>query len=172
MNMVYAAEMWATYVHAGEKCQREYPKNTLQIKYEDLLEDPEKELRKVCTFLGISYEENILEKYLVHPDDVGHSKSTKYGKALEKNNQGKWKTQLSEQEKNDFEAIAQKELAKQGYEIEKKRKKMSFLRKKFYLYLEYFYRLTNKVYMANYYNVSTLILKRMIKNVFIFFQKE
>ena len=47
------------YCVALEKARQTYPGHT--VRYEDLTADPARELRAICSFLGISYEEGMLE---------------------------------------------------------------------------------------------------------------
>ncbi|MGZ3894964.1 MAG: sulfotransferase family protein, partial [Bacteroidia bacterium] len=41
--------------------KKKYPEKFFEIKYEDLVDDPENELKKLCAFLGISYDPIMLE---------------------------------------------------------------------------------------------------------------
>ena len=53
------ARLIRRYCEALEAARQTYPGHTL--RYEDLTADPERELRAICSFLGIAYEEGMLE---------------------------------------------------------------------------------------------------------------
>ena len=53
------AELIRRYVEAVEAARQTYDGHT--VRYEDLTADPERELRGICSFLGIPYEEGMLE---------------------------------------------------------------------------------------------------------------
>ena len=76
----------------GERTYRE-------IKYEKLLEDPARELRSICEWLGVEYKPEMLEfsaaaAGLVSDDEYPWKKETT-GPLL-KSNYGKWKLELSQ----------------------------------------------------------------------------
>jgi len=56
------AAYWATYVGAGITAGRQLPKGLyLEVSYEDLVSDPERELRKMCDFLEIPFDPRMTE---------------------------------------------------------------------------------------------------------------
>jgi hypothetical protein len=54
-----ADELIIKYVEALEDARQTYDGHT--VRYEDLTADPERELRKICDFLGVAYEPTMLE---------------------------------------------------------------------------------------------------------------
>ncbi len=74
-----------------------------EIKYEELLDDPARELRSVCEWLGVEYRPEMLDfssaaAGLISDDEYSWKKETT-GPLL-KSNHGKWKLELSQ-----FEAV-------------------------------------------------------------------
>jgi hypothetical protein len=53
------ADLIRKYVEALEAARQTYPGHT--VRYEDLTADPERELRGICSFLGIPFEDGMLE---------------------------------------------------------------------------------------------------------------
>ncbi|MFR9673178.1 sulfotransferase family protein [Streptomyces sp. TR06-5] len=47
------------YAEAVERTRQRH--DTLTVRYEDLTEDPEQETRRICTFLGVPWEEGMLD---------------------------------------------------------------------------------------------------------------
>jgi hypothetical protein len=48
-----------------EKLKRKYPEQFYTLKYEDLVADPEKEMKALCSFLNIDYYNSMLEFYKI-----------------------------------------------------------------------------------------------------------
>jgi hypothetical protein len=55
-----SALYWSRQVTAARATGATIPDRYLEVRYEDLLEDPEAELRRVCRFLGLTYTESML----------------------------------------------------------------------------------------------------------------
>ncbi len=47
------------------------PKQYLEVSYESLVTDPEKNLRMICDFLGESYEPGMLDFYRTAAEETG-----------------------------------------------------------------------------------------------------
>ena len=58
-NAYFGAQRWARDVAAGLRLAETFPGDVLLVRYEDLVSDPERELRRVCTHLGLGYEPEI-----------------------------------------------------------------------------------------------------------------
>ncbi len=54
-NALFASKRWAADVREGLALKQTYPDEVLEIRYEELVIEPEKSLRQVCAFLGIPY---------------------------------------------------------------------------------------------------------------------
>ena len=78
-----------------------------QLKFEDLLTETELELKKVCAFLGVAYNNEMLNYHQddTEPEDTLQWK-LKTKQAPDLDNIGKFKHQLSEAERMAFEEIA------------------------------------------------------------------
>ena len=53
--------MWLRYVRTQRRLERERPLDFLCVKYEDLVTEPEVQLRKVTEFLGLTFEPTMIE---------------------------------------------------------------------------------------------------------------
>jgi len=62
-NPYYGAQRWLKDVQAGRALKAAHPDAVLEITYEDLVRDPEKTLRAVCTFLDLPYDDAMLRYY-------------------------------------------------------------------------------------------------------------
>ncbi|UCH96415.1 MAG: sulfotransferase [Candidatus Aminicenantes bacterium] len=81
---------------------KKYPGKILTIKYEKLLGEPLPEIKQLCSFIGVPFDERMLKPG--DTDHPGQETMTKHGiwysesmynSNLDKNNIDKWKTQLN-----------------------------------------------------------------------------
>lgn len=91
-NVFFAAKYWEIYVELGRKIGRELGDNVYhEIRYEDLLENPEHVMRKVCAFLGEPYHDAL----------VNFKKSGEAGKTpllqkpIQNSNKAKWRKKMT-----------------------------------------------------------------------------
>jgi hypothetical protein len=99
----------------------EYVNNTenfLLIKYEDFVENPVREMKKVCGFLGVIYEENMVDagKYKGKKGQKWEQNSS-FGSSREitKKFSEKWKEVLKEKEVQFIEDLCEPEMKAFGY---------------------------------------------------------
>lgn len=97
-------------------------KNTMFLKYEDLIVDTELTLKKLCKFLGISYESQMLDYDLSYKKNIAAFEQkaeihTKLARKSTKNDIARWKTESSAFTVWVFEAAAYKSLKKAGYDL-------------------------------------------------------
>jgi hypothetical protein len=63
-DIIRAAEWWERYVWLGRRTGRMLGKERYaEVKYEDLLESPERELRRLCQYLRLEFAPSMLEYY-------------------------------------------------------------------------------------------------------------
>ncbi|WP_342590491.1 sulfotransferase [methane-oxidizing endosymbiont of Gigantopelta aegis] len=60
-NTFFAAKYWEIYIELGRQMGATLGDATYhEIRYEDLLESPEKIMRDVCNFLNVHYNDNLV----------------------------------------------------------------------------------------------------------------
>jgi len=97
--------------------KRANPENLMEVRYEDLVNRPESEIRGILGFLGLKVEkgilnyENVVKKrsLLKNPHHMGLELP------IHNKNIGKWKTELSKQQLDTTMKIIESELKKYGY---------------------------------------------------------
>ena len=90
------------------------------LSYENLTDDPEQAMRKICAFLGVAYSDKAMDYY-----NSGESRSTAAGgemwrnvtRPVMKHNTGKFMTEMSPDELAIFESVAGDTLVKLGYAL-------------------------------------------------------
>lgn len=116
-NMKWCAAKWTDRMkNAMTVTQNLSQEQYLYIKYEDLLTDTETTCRDICTFLGVSFSERMLEhhKYTLTIVDG----KINYGQKIEKGNTAKWRKQISKETIRRIEEIAFNSMKALNYELE------------------------------------------------------
>jgi len=93
-------------------------KKVLQLKYEDLLNNPEGELQRVCDWLNIQFRKEMLEYYDSSASRLASGSGTMWqnlSKPLLRKNTGNYLKELSADEIEVFEKIAKNQLQELGY---------------------------------------------------------
>lgn len=110
-NAYQAAKYWQQYVETARESGRALGEDIyLETRYEDLLNDPESELKKICAFLGEAYSPALLDYQ--RPPETTH---TLLHKPIQKDNSEKWRRKLSRSQIRLFESGAGVTLRAFGY---------------------------------------------------------
>jgi hypothetical protein len=85
-----------------------------ELRYEDLITEPEARLREISSFLGLGFESAMLEYYR----DLGHTRLINHKRLAEPPTPGPtdWRKQMRAVDIDRFEAIAGDQLEAFGYE--------------------------------------------------------
>ena len=112
-----AAKYWTNYLDRVRKVQKEIPKeHFFEVRYETLLDQSESVLKDVCSFLGETFENGMLDFHqtkAVYNTDAQNRANLH--KPLIKGNQQKWKQEMSARSVSLFESVAGDELKQLGY---------------------------------------------------------
>lgn len=111
-NYYHAAYTWNKYVMAGKAFGKKHPDHYFEIRYEDILDQPETSIKNLCAFLDIDFNESVIN----FGKSDGSGKTPLLQKPLQKNNQAKWKDKLSRRQRLTFEALASETLRGCDYE--------------------------------------------------------
>jgi hypothetical protein len=119
-NAWAAAQWWARGVRAGARAAREHPDAVLTVHYESLAQRPQEEVQRLCGFLGLGYDADMLaldnvDPALIVPDQAAWFPTLFDGintSAVER-----WKREMSARDRRIFAALAGAELRLLGYEV-------------------------------------------------------
>ncbi len=89
--------------------------NKLCLRYEDLMADPEEQVRGVCEFIGIKYEIGMLEFYKTSKQYIGDHHSDLIFQSINNKNVNKWEKNLTKSEATYFELLTRNILEKYQY---------------------------------------------------------
>jgi hypothetical protein len=104
-NVWAAASVWRrAELEWRRLCARVPPQRRIELRYEDLVQDPERELTRICAFLGLSYSAEMLATPSRTPTEAPDPRMTEG-----------WRTKLSERELAWLEHAIGAELRDRSY---------------------------------------------------------
>lgn len=118
----YVSQLWVRQQQEAIQLSKELPANQfMTVRYEDLIANPEKEVRRLCEFINEEFTDQML-KYSSRPDSAalaGISKSWEnLSKPILAGNTKKYLTQLTREEIFAVERNAYQQLMHFGYKLE------------------------------------------------------
>lgn len=120
-TMAEAANHWKNRVRRGRAAGRAIgPDRYLEVRYEDVVADPETVARKVCDFLGLDFEDGMLRYHEKSKDFIASTKDPEAFKNLSRPitaDLRDWEDEISRNDQNLFEAIAGDLLQELGYPV-------------------------------------------------------
>lgn len=115
-NTVYHALRWRISMATGKKLSEKYKNDYLEIKYEELLTQPEETLKKVCTFINVTYDPKMKDSHQFNQRYDQHKNHHKLTQPIQTSNYNKWKKKMSPQDARVFDVIIGQTLVDKGYE--------------------------------------------------------
>jgi hypothetical protein len=120
-RILHAAWRWRDWVTAGVRSGSGLgAERYIEVRYEELVEQPETELRRLCTYLGMEFDERMLSFYLdadvrlqAPPEMVPFHRNTLMPSHRSARD---WRVQMTPPDVEVFEAVAGELLEQLGYE--------------------------------------------------------
>jgi Sulfotransferase family len=108
------ASQWRTEVAAARRLGRRVGPRYVEVRYEQLVAEPERALRRICQFAGLEYEPAMLD----YAGDVDVSAKPHQQRLMQPPTKGvrDWRTQMSVEDAAAFEHVAGDLLCQLGYE--------------------------------------------------------
>jgi Sulfotransferase family len=119
-NAWAAAQWWARGIRAGERAQREHQDAVITIRYEELVQDPGREVPRICEFLGLAYAREMLDLERVDRSKIVRDQAAWFPTLFDGINTsavGRWRREMSVRDQRVFGALAGAELARLGYDV-------------------------------------------------------
>jgi hypothetical protein len=132
-----AAQQWAAGI-AKAKRQAKRVRRYMELRYEDLVADPEPGLRRVCEFVELEWDPAMLDYHRgagermaevtrdfergsgpAIPAAVRAERHTRVAQPPQQSRAGRWRTEMPAVDREAFEAVAGDTLAELGYEVER-----------------------------------------------------
>lgn len=115
-NTYLAAKYWQQYVDTAHMTGITLsPKQYIEIRYEDLLNDQRSTTEALCDFLGIKFDESVIN--FKKSGEAG--KTPLLQKGVQKTNAEKWRKSMSQRQICIFESAAGDTLERHGYRLDK-----------------------------------------------------
>jgi hypothetical protein len=117
-NIAVAALEWRHKVQKVKKSFSRFPSDrVLNVRFEDILTDPERRTKDICAFLGIRFEDRMLQFYKTSHKFIGEHHSERIFRPISAEAAGKWKGKLSVGKNRIYELIAYDCLRENDYPI-------------------------------------------------------
>ena len=110
-SLIRSAYKWKNSIRKIKK--RDH--RIIEIKYEDLIERPDDELFRICSFLNLEYESNMIKLN----NKVENLGDTKDNMIIVKSNQGKFMQEFKKNEIKIIESICYSSMIDYSYDVEK-----------------------------------------------------
>jgi hypothetical protein len=114
---------WKYFVKRFRKASAKYPGTHLEIRYEDLVSDPENKFRELCDFIGIPFSDKPFDFYKkteevlkIYPNELILKYHSSLLKKINTSRTGLWKKELKESELRVADACAGKYAALTGHD--------------------------------------------------------
>jgi hypothetical protein len=116
----HIAETWLQQVTRFQKFAKRPGVQARMVNYERLTSEPEQELRGIMQFLGLPWDDRLLnfhdEDLTIYQNPMGHLSAEQINKPINSSSVGRWKRDLTADEIAAFESIAGSLLLELGYE--------------------------------------------------------
>lgn len=118
-NAWTAAHRWAECIRTGVEQRAKRPGEVILVRYEDLVTQPDIEVRRISEFLEIAYDDDMLAVEKTDVSKLQHDQKDWFSNlwgGINQNAMGKWRRKMPERDQRVFLAAAGDELALHGYE--------------------------------------------------------
>ena len=113
-----AAKRWVECIEKGV-AHRDDPERYMEVRYEHLATEPEREVRRVLDFVGEEWDPCVLDYHAAQVDNPTETESSaeQVSKPLYTSSIGRWKTDMAPRDLKRFLKIAGPTLEFLGYEV-------------------------------------------------------
>lgn len=118
-NVWAAARVWARGIRRGLEAERRFPGRVVTVRYEDFVADPATETARLCEFLDLAFDEDMLAIERTDPAKLDRDKAawfTGLSEGINAAGAGRWRQDLSPHDQALFVGLAGAELESLGYE--------------------------------------------------------
>ena len=118
MDMYYLLRNWVRHVERGRAAGLAMPADAyLEVRYEDLVKDPEAVVQQICHFLGEEFMPDLLDHTRLARKQIGPAGHVEVRQPISTTSAQRWRTEMSEFEKRMADRVAGSTLSALGYEL-------------------------------------------------------
>lgn len=114
-SLYRAAQRWKVSIEKAKQQVRNISSDYLEVRYEELITNTESVMRRVCTFLQIPFEQDVIQLKNPTPEDIGDVKNVAQ---IISTNTAKYKKSLSAKQIKRIEEIVLPVMIQLGYKPE------------------------------------------------------
>ena len=126
-NLSVAALEWRIKLEIINQAKQKYPNRFIEVRYEDLISDPDIVLKKICLFLEVEFDSKMMDFWKGSQKFIGSHHSELIFKPIKNDNQGKWRNKMVRNENLEYQLIARKYLNYYGYFIDQENHSSKFM---------------------------------------------
>lgn len=119
-NAWVTGKRWAHCIRQGKRAHERYPDDVITVRYEDLITESERELRRVSAFVGIDYHEDMLKVENTDPSKLQADQAKWFSNlwaGINTSAMGKWRKKMTPGDQAVYLAAAKAELEYHGYDL-------------------------------------------------------
>lgn len=102
---------WLFAEHLAHRFVRQYKNSVRIVEYEGLVSEPDQTFKDLCAFVGIDYDDSLLDATVENSSFAGQSKG------FTQDSIERWSTELPEQTIAELEQLASKAIQRAGYKL-------------------------------------------------------
>ena len=116
-SIAVASFDWRIKLSLIRRVIMKHPLRTMELKYEDLLDNPAQILKKVCDFIGVYYETEMLDFHQSSDKFVDYQHSDLIFRPIDPSNTRKWVKYFTPFELKKYDFFSSKTLRMYGYPV-------------------------------------------------------
>jgi len=120
VDIFFAARNWVRRIHSAQRAGSRIGDSLYyELRYENLIEDPEGELRAVCEFLGETYEPEMIDYHQTARERIPETSHffSNVRNPVSRQRIGRWQQEMSIADQRLVQTVAGKLLAELGYPL-------------------------------------------------------
>ena len=126
LNHYYLMANWKRNIDAGRTAGEWLgPKRYIELRYEELVADPTKQVSRLCEFLDESFDPDAIDQTQKANKPEYECHHVEVTRPISRNSIGRYKNEMSSTDRMIASAIAGHQLEELGYEVEPKRRSIA-----------------------------------------------
>ncbi len=116
-TILEAANRWINSIESAQSFGSKIKENYIEIRYEELVTNPEEVIKYTCDFLDTDYDSKMLDhtKQVKKLGDTDKEHHSNLSKPISSDSVGKWRNNLSESDQESITKLLHKHLQRLGY---------------------------------------------------------
>jgi hypothetical protein len=113
LTVMFTTRTWFDAVKLHASYQQAYGDRYMLVRFEDLISEPERQVRKICAFVGVPYESQMIDEVVVVSSSYRDQRRGPSG--FDKQSASRWRTHIDPLTRTWFSVLGRKHLKSFGY---------------------------------------------------------